>query len=110
MRRAGVKAWKKKEPSKWPLACILLLVSVLCMSAFRENGNWQEILISKDSFMKKEWIQEQYKLEKTGNSEETKEPAIKNPVLNEGAALFLKEGKLLFFRIWEEETQQKPTD
>lgn len=110
MRRAGIKAWKKKRPCKWQLACILLLVPLLCMSSFKEEANWQEICITEETFIKKEWIQEQYKLEKTGNLEEAKEPAGQNPVLNEGAALFLREGKLLFFRIREEETQQKPTD
>ena len=102
MRRAGVKAWKKKPSSKWQLASILLLVPLFCVSSFREKDNWQEICITKETFIKKEWIQEQYKLEKTGNPIPS--------VLNEGAALFLNEGKLLFFRIREEETQQKPTD
>lgn len=110
MRRAGVRAWKKKSPGKWQIGCVLLLVSALCMSSYREAGSWQEICIRKEDFIKKEWIQEQHKLEKTGNSEETKEPAAKNPILNEGAALFLKEGKLLFFRIREEEKQKQPTD
>ncbi len=110
MRRAGVKAWKKKRSGKWQLVCILLLIPLFCMSSFREKDNWQEICITEETFIKKEWIQEQYKLEKTGNLEEAKEPASQNPVLNEGAALFLKEGKLLFFRIREEEKTQKPTD
>ena len=102
MRRAGIKAWKKKRPCKWQLACILLLVSLFCMSSFRKQDNWQEICITEETFIKKEWIQEQHKLEKTGNPT--------SAVLNEGAALFLKEGKLLFFRIREEEKTQKSTD
>ncbi len=102
MRKAGVRAWKKRRSCKWQLACILLLVPLVTMSSFRKQGRWQEICITKETFIKKEWIQEQYKLEKTGNS---------NPsVLNEGAAFFLNEGKLLFFRIREEEKQQKNTD
>lgn len=107
MRRAGVKAWKKKRPCKWQLACILLLITLFCMSSFRKQDNWQEICINEEIFIKKEWIQERQKLGKNGNPEETQ---AKNPVLNEGAALFLKEGKLLFFRIREEEKTQKPTD
>ena len=110
MRRAGVRAWKKRRACKWQTGCVLLLVSALCMSSYREPGSWQEICISKEDFIKKERIQEQYELEKSGNSEETKEPVTKNPILNEGAALFLKEGKLLFFRIREEEKQKRPTD
>ncbi len=110
MRRAGIKAWKKKGPCKWQLACILLLMPLLCMSSFREQDNWQEICISKEAFIKKERIQERQKLGKNGNTTDPEDPEAKNPVLNEGAALLLKEGKLLFFRIREEEKMQNPTD
>ncbi len=110
MRRMGVKAWKKKRFAKWQLVCVLLLVPLFCVSSFKKQDYWQEICITKETFIKKEWIQEQYQLEEIGNSEETKKPAAQKPVLNEGAALFLKEGKLLFFRIREEEKQKRPTD
>ena len=110
MRRAGVKAWKKKKNCKWQLSVILFLVPLVCMSSFKGQDSWREICISKGEFIKKEWIQEQHKLEKTGNSGDIEKTETKNPVLNEGAAIFLKEGKLLFFRIREEEKQQKLTD
>ena len=53
------------------------------------------------------------KLEKERNADDSKDKADAvwgKPVLKEGAVLFLKEGKLLFYRIREEEKQQKITD
>ena len=64
-------------------------------------------------FIKKDLIQELYKLEKERNADDSKDRADAvwgKPVLKEGAVLFLKEGKLLFYRIREEEKQQKITD
>ena len=113
MRKAGIRAWKKKKNCKWQVGCGLFLVSVLCMSSYREQGSWQEICISKKVFIKKDLIQELYKLEKERNADDSKDKADavwKKPVLKEGAVLFLKEGKLLFYRIREEEKQQKITD
>ena len=111
MRRAGIRAWKKKKSCKWQVGCVLFLVSVLCMSSYREQGSWQEICISKKVFIKKDLIQELYKLEKKRNTDDSKVNAVwGKPVLKEGAVLFLKEGKLLFYRIREEEKQQKITD
>ena len=113
MRRAGIRAWKTKKNCKWQVGCVLFLVSVLCMSSYREQGSWQEICISKKVFIKKDLIQELYKLEKERNADDSKDRADtvwKKPVLKEGAVLFLKEGKLLFYRIREEEKQQKITD
>lgn len=92
---------------------MLFLVSVLCMSSYREQGGWQEICISKKVFIKKDLIQELYKLEKKRNTDDSKgkvNAVWGKPVLKEGAVLFLKEGKLLFYRIREEEKQQKITD
>ena len=92
---------------------MLFLVSVLCMSSYREQGSWKEICISKKVFIKKDLIQELYKLEKERNADDSKDKADAvwgKPVLKEGAVLFLKEGKLLFYRIREEEKQQKITD
>ena len=88
---------------------MLFLVSVLCMSSYREQGSWQEICISKKVFIKKDLIQELYKLEKERNADDS-DAVWGKPVLKEGAVLFLKEGKLLFYRIREEEKQQKITD
>ena len=92
---------------------MLFLVSVLCMSSYREQGSWQEICISKKVYIKKDLIQELYKLEKKRNTDDSKDKVNAvwgKPVLKEGAVLFLKEGKLLFYRIREEEKQQKITD
>ena len=113
MRRAGIRAWKKKKNCKWQVCCVLFLVPVLCMSSYKEPGSWQEICISKKVFIKKDLIQELYKLEKernTGDSKDRADAVWGKPVLKEGAVLFLKEGKLLFYRIREEEKQQKITD
>ena len=79
----------------------------------RDRGSWQEICISKKVFIKKDLSQELYKLENERNTDDSKDRADtvwKKPVLKEGAVLFLKEGKLLFYRIREEEKQQKITD
>ena len=84
---------------------MLFLVSVLCMSSYREQGSWQEICISKKVFIKKDLIQELYKLEKERNADDSKDRA--DAVWGKPA---LKEGKLLFYRIREEEKQQKITD
>ena len=46
----------------------------------------------------------------TDDSKDRADTIWKKPVLKEGAVLFLKEGKLLFYRIREEEKQQKITD
>ena len=46
----------------------------------------------------------------TDDSKDRADTVWKKPVLKEGAVLFLKEGKLLFYRIREEEKQQKITD
>ena len=56
MRRAGVKAWKKKKNCKWQLSVILFLVPLVCMSSFKGQDSWREICISKGEFIKKEWI------------------------------------------------------
>lgn len=73
---------------------MLFLVSVLCMSSYREQGSWQEICISKKVFIKKDLIQELYKLEKKRNTDDSKDKvnAVRGkPVLKEGAVLFLNE-------------------
>lgn len=111
--KGGNKSLEEEKNCKWQVGCVLFLVSVLCMSSYREQGSWQEICISKKVFIKKYLIQELYKLEKERNADDSKDRADAvwgKPVLKEGAVLFLKEGKLLFYRIREEEKQQKITD
>jgi len=52
--------------------------------------------------IQKEVVREQYVLEKSGKEQDDD---TANQVLKEGAAVYLKEGKVLFFKIREEKKQ-----
>ena len=112
MRRAGIRAWGRRKKlqinGRWAVCCFWYLCCV-CPS-YREQGSWQEICISKKFIYKKDLIQELYKLENERNTDDSKDRADtvwKKPVLKEGVVLFLKEGKLLFYRIRKKKNSKK---
>ena len=71
--------------------------------------NWQGLSVpwpGKEKILEyliqKEVVREQYVLEKSGKEQDDD---TANQVLKEGAAVYLKEGKVLFFKIREEKKQ-----
>ena len=99
MRKAGVRAWKKKKKKGKMLAFFLFLTPFLFSTSATGQENWQGLSVPWPG---KEKILEQYVLEKSGKKQDDD---TANPVLKEGAAVYLKEGKVLFFKIREEKKQ-----
>ena len=109
MRKAGVRAWKKKKKKGKMLAFFLFLTPFLFSTSATGQENWQGLSVpwpGKEKILEyliqKEVVREQYVLEKSGKKQDDD---TANPVLKEGAAVYLKEGKVLFFKIREEKKQ-----
>ena len=109
MRKAGVRAWKKKKKKGKMLAFFLFLTPFLFSTSATGQENWQGLSVpwpGKEKILEyliqKEVVREQYVLEKSGNEQDDD---TAHPVLKEGAAVYLKEGKVLFFKIREEKKQ-----
>ena len=96
MRKAGVRAWKKKKKKGKMLAFFLFLTPFLFSTSATGQENWQGLSVPWPG---KEKILE-YLIQKEVQDDDTA-----NPVLKEGAAVYLKEGKVLFFKIREEKKQ-----
>ena len=109
MRKAGVRAWKKKKKKGKMLAFFLFLTPFLFSTSATGQENWQGLSVpwpGKEKILEyliqKEVVREQYVLEKSGKEQDDD---TANQVLKEGAAVYLKEGKVLFFKIREEKKQ-----
>jgi|GEM_PF-300847 len=109
MRKAGVRAWKKKKKKGKMLAFFLFLTPFLFSTSATGQENWQGLSVpwpGKEKILEyliqKEVVREQYVLEKSGKEQDDD---TANPVLKEGAAVYLKEGKVLFFKIREEKNR-----
>ena len=110
MRKAGVRAWKKKKKKGKMLSFLFISDCRFCFSTSATGQeNWQGLSVpwpGKEKILEyliqKEVVREQYVLEKSGKKQDDD---TANPVLKEGAAVYLKEGKVLFFKIREEKKQ-----
>ena len=99
---------EKKKKGKM-LAFFLFLTPFLFSTSATGQENWQGLSVpwpGKEKILEyliqKEVVREQYVLEKSGKKQDDD---TANPVLKEGAAVYLKEGKVLFFKIREEKKQ-----
>ena len=100
---------KKKKKKGKMLAFFLFLTPFLFSTSATGQENWQGLSVpwpGKEKILEyliqKEVVREQYVLEKSGKEQDDD---TANPVLKEGAAVYLKEGKVLFFKIREEKKQ-----
>lgn len=99
---------KKKKKGKM-LAFFLFLTPFLFSTSATGQENWQGLSVpwpGKEKILEyliqKEVVREQYVLEKSGKEQDDD---TANQVLKEGAAVYLKEGKVLFFKIREEKNR-----
>ena len=95
MRKAGVRAWKKKKKKGKMLAFFLFLTPFLFSTSATGQENWQGLSVpwpGKEKILEyliqKEVVREQYVLEKSGKEQDDD---TANQVLKEGAAVYLKE-------------------
>ncbi len=109
MRKAGVRAWKKKKKKGKMLAFFLFLTPFLFSTSATGQENWQGLSVpwpGKEKILEyliqKEVVREQYVLEKSGkeqdDSKDRADQVWKKPVLKEGAVVYLKEGKAVIFQ------------
>ena len=110
MRKAGVRAWKKKKKKGKMLAFFLFLTPFLFSTSATGQENWQGLSDAMAGKKRRSW---KYLIQKEvdpgticiGKIWKRQDDDTANPVLKEGAAVYLKEGKVLFFKIREEKKQ-----